>query len=114
MGADNGTVRRAVFLALTVMLVGAWSAGAGAIFGEPRPPTAESLRRPLHLPSMRGEMCPVATKWSQPSRDLGFTLGTGPARPVGLRSDGTLEYVSPVESNAWPPDATAWGGNKVL
>jgi len=63
---------------------------------------------------MRGGLCPVSTEWAQPSDDLGKMLGTGPARPVGLRRDGTLDYVSPQESNVWPPGSTPWGGNKVL
>jgi hypothetical protein len=111
-----GSVRIATAtLAAVVILICTPSAGARSN-QRPSPPAISAAwrHRRLHLPSMESGTCPVSTRYSQPSRDVGFMLGTGPARPVGFRSDGTLDYVAPADSNVWPIGSTVWGGNKTL
>lgn len=71
------------------------------------------LRRPLQIPRIApGSPCPVAPL-TRPARGYGFTLGRGPAYPIGLGRAGTLRFTYPVQrSQLWYP--SDWSGNKVL
>ena len=57
-----------------------------------------------------GTPCPVASG-RRVSPDFGVALGGGPVYPVGLGSDGVLQYVLGDERGGFPGP---WGGQKVL
>jgi len=68
------------------------------------------LRHPLHLPTLApGEPCPVS-QWHPSTGPFGAGLGTGPAQPVGFKSDSSLDFVFG-DPNLTPPP---WRGQKVL
>ena len=72
--------------------------------------TIDMLRdRPVTLADLSpGDACPVTTKSSTPSADLGPMLGDGPARPV--IGPTALIGIAPPENFG----SEVWGGNKLL
>ena len=70
---------------------------------------AELEQRPVNVPTLAaGSSCPAAHGHAI-SPDFGLGLGDGPAYPVGLGSDGVLDYAPPQNFQS-----AEWGGMKVL
>jgi len=105
-----------ISLLAALLIAACGSGGATTTNMETATPTASTTpdvwatlrKRPLDLPTLApGEPCPTT-----PGRDVSnfrAALGAGPIYPIGLSTDGVLQYGHTGEFAG-----SEWGGNKVL